>query len=102
MLIFSEHDLIKNPPFSKLDLISCRNLLIYMGAELQKKLMPVFHYALNAGGILVLGAARRATTNFRCKRLPNGPSWRTTLRLVRWSVNAETSSTFWAAPAGTW
>jgi two-component system, chemotaxis family, CheB/CheR fusion protein len=57
MLVFSEHDLIKNPPFSKLDLISCRNLLIYMGAELQKKLMPLFHYALNPGGILVLGSS---------------------------------------------
>jgi two-component system CheB/CheR fusion protein len=56
-LIFSEHDLIKNPPFSKLDLISCRNLLIYMGAELQKKLMPLFHYALNPGGMLVLGSS---------------------------------------------
>jgi two-component system CheB/CheR fusion protein len=57
MLVFSEHDLIKNPPFSKLDLISCRNLLIYMGAELQKKLMPLFHYALNPGGVLVLGSS---------------------------------------------
>ena len=57
MLIFSEHDLIKNPPFSKLDLISCRNLLIYMGAELQEKLMPLFHYALNPGGMLVLGSS---------------------------------------------
>jgi len=57
MLIFSEHALIKNPPFSKLDLISCRNLLIYMGPELQKKLMPLFHYALNPGGMLVLGSS---------------------------------------------
>jgi two-component system, chemotaxis family, CheB/CheR fusion protein len=57
MLIFSEHDLIKDPPFSKLDLISCRNLLIYMGPELQKRLMPLFHYALNPGGILVLGSS---------------------------------------------
>jgi len=57
MLIFSEHDLIKNPPFSKLDMISCRNLLIYMGAELQKKLMPLFHYALNPDGMLVLGSS---------------------------------------------
>jgi two-component system CheB/CheR fusion protein len=57
MLIFSEHDLIKNPPFSKLDLISCRNLLIYMGAELQKRLMPLFHYALKPGGMLVLGSS---------------------------------------------
>ena len=57
MLIFSEHDLIKDPPFSKLDLISCRNLLIYMSLELQKKLMPLFHYALNPGGMLVLGSS---------------------------------------------
>ena len=57
MLIFSEHDFIKDPPFSKLDLISCRNVLIYISSELQKKLMPVFHYALNPGGVLVLGSS---------------------------------------------
>ena len=57
MLIFSEHNLIKNPPFSKLDLISCRNLLIYMDSELQKRLLPLFHYALNPGGMLVLGSS---------------------------------------------
>ena len=57
MLIFSEHNLVKDPPFSKLDLISCRNLLIYMGPELQKKLMPLFHYALNPNGFLLLGSS---------------------------------------------
>lgn len=57
MLVFSEQDVIKNPPFSKLDLLSCRNLLIYMGAELQKKLIPLFHYALNPGGFLFLGTS---------------------------------------------
>ena len=57
MLIFSEHNLIKNPPFSKLDLITCRNLLIYLGAELQKKLIALFHYALNPGGTLFLGTS---------------------------------------------
>jgi two-component system CheB/CheR fusion protein len=56
-IIFSEQDLIKDPPFSKLDLISCRNLLIYMGGELQKKLIPLFHYALNPGGMLFLGTS---------------------------------------------
>ncbi|MEI8063827.1 MAG: chemotaxis protein CheB, partial [Verrucomicrobiota bacterium] len=50
ILIFSEQNVVKDPPFSKLDLISCRNLLIYMGGELQKKLIPLFHYALNPGG----------------------------------------------------
>ncbi|MFW6284221.1 MAG: CheR family methyltransferase, partial [Desulfosalsimonas sp.] len=57
MMIFSEQNVIKDPPFSKLDLISCRNLLIYMGAELQKKIIPLFHYALNPGGFLFLGSS---------------------------------------------
>lgn len=55
LLVFSEQDVIKDPPFSKLDLISCRNLLIYMNVELQKKLVPLFHYALNPDGLLFLG-----------------------------------------------
>ena len=57
MLVFSEQDVIKDPPFSKLDLISCRNLLIYMGGELQKKVIPLLHYALNPGGFLFLGTS---------------------------------------------
>lgn len=57
MLVFSEQNLIKNPPFSKLDLISCRNLMIYLDAKLQKKLIPLFHYALNSGGYLFLGTS---------------------------------------------
>jgi len=57
LLVFSEQDVIKDPPFSKLDLISCRNLLIYMGGELQEKLIPLFHYALNPGGFLFLGTS---------------------------------------------
>ena len=57
MLIFSEQDVIKDAPFSKLDLISCRNLLIYMGSNLQKKLIPLFHYALKPGGALLLGTS---------------------------------------------
>jgi len=60
MVIFSEQDAIKDPPFSKLDLISCRNLFIYMGGELQKKLIPLFHYALNPGGMLFLGTSETA------------------------------------------
>ena len=57
MLVFSEQNVIKDPPFSKLDLISCRNLMIYMGGDLQKKLIPLFHYALNPGGFLFLGTS---------------------------------------------
>jgi len=57
LLVFSEQNVIKDPPLSKLDLISCRNLLIYMGGDLQKKLIPLFHYALNPGGYLFLGTS---------------------------------------------
>ncbi len=57
MLVFSEQDVIKDPPFSKLDLLSCRNLLIYLGTALQKKLIPLFHYALSPGGFLFLGTS---------------------------------------------
>ena len=55
MLVFSEQDIIKDPPFSKLDLIVCRNLLIYLSAGLQRQLIPLFHYALNPDGYLFLG-----------------------------------------------
>jgi len=57
MLVFSEQNVIRDPPFSRLDLISCRNLLIYMDGELQKKLIPLFHYALSPGGFLFLGTS---------------------------------------------
>ena len=57
LMIFSEQDVIKDPPFSKLDLVSCRNMLIYMGTELQKKLIPLFHYALKPEGWLFLGTS---------------------------------------------
>ena len=57
LLVFSEQDVIKDPPFSKLDLISCRNLLIYLGVELQQKLFALFHYALNPQGALFLGTS---------------------------------------------
>ncbi|HEX3860317.1 MAG TPA: chemotaxis protein CheB [Stellaceae bacterium] len=53
--IFSVHNVVKDPPFSKLDLISCRNLLIYLDAGLQDRLVPIFHYALLPGGTLFLG-----------------------------------------------
>jgi two-component system CheB/CheR fusion protein len=57
LLVFSEQSVIKDPPFSRLDLISCRNLLIYMGADLQRKLIPLFHYALKPGARLFLGTS---------------------------------------------
>ncbi|MEQ1858300.1 MAG: chemotaxis protein CheB [Chthoniobacteraceae bacterium] len=57
MVIFAPQNLIMDPPFTKLDVLSCRNLLIYFGPELQKKLLPLFHYSLNPGGALFLGSA---------------------------------------------
>lgn len=57
MAIFSIHDLVKDPPFTKLDLLSCRNVLIYLDSELQKKLLRLFHYAIRPGGLLFLGAS---------------------------------------------
>jgi two-component system, chemotaxis family, CheB/CheR fusion protein len=55
MCIFSQHSIIKDPPFSRLDLISCRNLLIYLDAELQSRVIPLFHFALKSDGTLFLG-----------------------------------------------
>jgi two-component system CheB/CheR fusion protein len=57
MVIFAPQNLIMDPPFTKLDILSCRNLLIYLTPELQKKLFPLFHYSLNPGGALFLGGA---------------------------------------------
>jgi two-component system CheB/CheR fusion protein len=57
MLVFAPQNIIKDPPFTKLDLISCRNLLIYFGSELQKKIIPLFHYSLLPGGVLFLGSS---------------------------------------------
>ncbi|MBN2439600.1 MAG: PAS domain-containing protein, partial [Deltaproteobacteria bacterium] len=57
MVVFSLQNLIKDPPFSRLDLVSCRNLMIYMDNILQKKIIPLFHYTLNPGGILFLGTS---------------------------------------------
>jgi two-component system CheB/CheR fusion protein len=56
-VIFAPQNVIMDPPFTKLDILTCRNLLIYLTAEVQKKLMPLFHYSLSPGGILFLGSA---------------------------------------------
>ena len=57
MLIFAPHDILKDPPFTKLDLVCCRNLLIYLESVLQKKLLSLFHYSLKPKGILFLGSS---------------------------------------------
>ena len=57
LVTFALQNVLGHPPFTKLDLLSCRNLLIYLDPELQKKLLPLFHYSLNPGGLLFLGSA---------------------------------------------
>jgi len=57
MVIFAPQSLIMDPPFTKLDILTCRNLLIYLAPEMQKKLIPLFHYSLSPGGVLFLGSA---------------------------------------------
>ncbi|MFA6135498.1 MAG: chemotaxis protein CheB [Phycisphaerae bacterium] len=57
MVIFAPQNLVMDPPFTKLDILTCRNLLIYLVPELQKKILPLFHYSMNPGGILFLGSA---------------------------------------------
>jgi two-component system CheB/CheR fusion protein len=66
MVMFAQHDVVMDPPFTKLDLIACRNLLIYFDSALQRRLLPLFHYSLNPGGILLLGASE---TVGRCRTL---------------------------------
>lgn len=56
-IIFATHDVTRDPPFSRMDLISCRNLMIYLGPELQARVIPTFHYALKPKGFLLLGPA---------------------------------------------
>ena len=57
MVVFAPQNVIKDPPFTKLDILTCRNMLIYLEPQLQKKLMALFNYSLNPGGIMVLGTA---------------------------------------------
>ena len=63
MCLFSPHNLINDPPFSRLDLISCRNLLIYFGPHLQTKLIPLFHYSLRTNGYLFLGPSESISSH---------------------------------------
>ena len=72
MVIFAQHNVIKDPPYTKLDILICRNLLIYLSTELQQKLMPLFHYSLKPGGLLFLGSAE--SLGVGCNHFPTGNS----------------------------
>jgi two-component system CheB/CheR fusion protein len=86
MCIFSTHSIIRDPPFSRLDLISCRNLLIYLKPSLQGQLIPLFHYSLRPGGYVFLGTSENLSRHsdlfasvdrkhriYRCRELMTRP-----------------------------
>lgn len=78
MVIFAKHNIIMDPPFTKIDILCCRNLLIYLSPEIQKKLIPLFHYVLTAHGLLLLGSAETISDFSDLFDTINGP-----LRLYR-------------------
>ncbi|MGD0819904.1 MAG: chemotaxis protein CheB [Desulfomonilia bacterium] len=75
MVIMAVQNVTMDPPFTKLDILICRNLLIYLTPELQKKILPLFHYSLNPGGILFLGSAE-TTGGFSDLFTPLERKWR--------------------------
>ena len=72
MCVFSVHSVTRDPPFSKLDMVSCRNLLIYLGAGLQARVLRSFHYALKPSGILLLGPSESVTQGAGLFKTLNG------------------------------
>ncbi len=86
-VLFAQHDVILDPPFTRLDMLSCRNLMIYFNTALQRRLVPLFHYSLRPGGVLLLGGSEtvgRSLTLFE----PLNPK----SRLYRRSDNAANAS----------
>jgi two-component system CheB/CheR fusion protein len=75
MVVFAIQNVIKDPPFTKMDLISCRNLLIYLDVELQERVIPAFHYALRPGGILFLSPSE-GIGNFTDLFAPVDKKWK--------------------------
>lgn len=61
LCIFSPHSIIRDPPFSRIDMVSCRNLLIYFGPDVQNQVIPTFHYSLRPGGYLFLGTSENVS-----------------------------------------
>ena len=80
MVLFALHDVVLDPPFTKLDILCCRNLLIYFDAALQRRLLPLFHYSLRPGGVLMLGSSETVGT-FRLLFEPIESKLRLYLRL---------------------
>jgi two-component system CheB/CheR fusion protein len=75
MIVFAQHNLIKDAPFTRLDLLCCRNVMIYLTMELQKKIIPIFHYSLNEKGIMFMGPAE-TIGGFTELFIPIDPKWK--------------------------
>jgi two-component system CheB/CheR fusion protein len=89
MVTFAQQNVAMDPPFTKLDILICRNLLIYLSPELQKKLMPLFHYSLKPGGLLFLGSAETVgsqTELFSAEHIRSKLYWRNNLKLHAGSI----------------
>ncbi|MEI8325704.1 MAG: chemotaxis protein CheB [Betaproteobacteria bacterium] len=101
MVVFAVQNVIKDPPFTRLDLLSCRNLMIYLEPELQRRLIPAFHYALKPGGVLFLSPSESignhpelfAAINRKWKLYRAAPSLASTRTIMA-------SGIAWAAGAG--
>ena len=107
-VIFAVQNLTGDPPFSKLDLISCRNVLIYLEPQAQEKLLSLFHFALNPGGFLFLGSAEGIgprdelfTSMSKLRRIfqRTGPASRRPLELPRWPLAATDAERLRTKPA---
>ncbi|MVN22420.1 CheR family methyltransferase [Mucilaginibacter arboris] len=75
MIVFAHHNIIKDAPFTRLDLLTCRNVMIYLNTDLQKKIIPIFHYSLNPQRILMLGPAE-TIGGFTDMFAPVDPKWK--------------------------
>ena len=80
LVVFASQNILVDPPFTKVDILCCRNLLIYLNVQTQKKLLPLMHYALNPGGLLVLGSAESAG-GFGHLFLPLDKKWKVFQRI---------------------
>ena len=80
LVVFAAQNILVDPPFTKVDILCCRNLLIYVNVETQKKLLPLMHYALNPGGLLVLGSAE-STSGFSHLFSPLDKKWKVFQRI---------------------
>ena len=94
MITFAQQNVVMDPPFTKLDILLCRNLLIYLSTELQKKLMPLFHYSLKPGGLLFLGSAETVGSHIELFSAEDNRSklfWRNNLKLRADSISFPSS-----------